>query len=126
MTNHFHSALNKLTTEEVSALLAPLIAVAAASNVDGADIAAGEEFTERYLAGVAASGHELQWITPDGQTFATDAEHVEVSGFIKIRPQMEAQALAGVLTGGRMGVPQPDQMIRSELVQSLYEIPARN
>lgn len=126
MTNHFRTAMSKLTTEEASAVAAPLLAVLHASTDDGADAEAAIEFIDRYTAAMGVNGHELMWIAPNGRRF-DEASGDEASGGDSAEPLAEELAevsgfqhngqparpngrraepwrgLAAQLTGGRLG-----------------------
>jgi hypothetical protein len=106
MTNHFHTALGKLTTDEVNALVSPLVAVLHATLEPGADAGAAREFVERYIAAVEVNGHEFAYVAPNGTRFeesAAEAESDEVVGFSHERRNQPWRRMAGALTGGKLG-----------------------
>ena len=108
MTNHFHTALGKLTTDEVNALVSPLVAVLHATLEPGADSGAAREFVERYVAAVEVNGHEFAYVAPNGTRFEEsasepEAESDEVVGFSHERRNEPWRRMAGALTGGKLG-----------------------
>lgn len=100
MQNHFHTALAKLTTDEVNAVVSPLIAVLQATLEPGADAGAARDFIEHYLAAVEVNGHEFGYVAPNGKRFDTEAE---VVGFSQQRRDEPWRRMAGALTGGKLG-----------------------
>lgn len=106
MTNHFRSALDKLSTEEVNALCSPLIAVMQAAIEPGADVDAARTFIDRYIAALDVNDHAFAYVAPNGTEFCDDqpeAELDEVVGFSHNRRPEPWRRMAGALTGGKLG-----------------------
>lgn len=104
MANHFRDALDKLTSTELSVVVAPLLGLIKLSLDETLDPDAVRRFLERYDAAVQAHGHEIDWVIANGRRF--DEELVVGSGEAARRyPDAPWRQLVFSVTGGEIGHP---------------------
>jgi len=104
MPNHFAAALEKLSTTELSAVVAPLAGLLELSFGEPLDPQALRRFLDRYRVALDVHGHSIEWVAPNGERF-DDSSEAEINGRAQALGEAPWKQLVFRVTGGEIGHP---------------------